>query len=444
MAARGRILLLICSFPVSLALSQTGTSPFNADSLFFDGLRLFRLGETEEARVRFRVLLNAYPRYHDARILYGRILSWDKDYRSAITQFDSVLFFQPGNREARFAKAQTYAWSGRYRSAADILHALTEEAPASASYWLQLANVYFWGGSPRKALEYYERAYIRDPLSQDILRGLARVHRRLRSNELSLRWYRKLLERVPGDFEALGEIMRQTYRSNHEVQIQGVYESFVKPEITEHTIAQVEYYVAANEDWKPFLHYSRVSKFSEHDNRFGGGSYVTLDYSVSVLAQVLLAPNARIAPQVDALADVTVPVVSGIELTGGYRYLKFDSLHVHVPSPAVTLFLSNRSWLTVRGYFGFGSDKTSSTATTATAFFLPTPFTTIRAGVFTGNETFRATTFQEIASLRSSGGLFGFKSRISQSLALDAQYQFTSRTRLSNSHLIQLAVSFLF
>lgn len=447
MAARCRIVFLsflLWWLPASPARSQSASPTLNPDSLFFEGLRLYRAGASKEARVRFRAVLDRAPLYHDARVLYGRILAWDEDYRGAVSQFDSVLFYQPGNREARFAKAQVLAWSGRYRSAADILLVLTEEVPASAPYWLQLAHVYLWGRSPLKAVEYYEKAYLRDPDSPETLRGLARAHRQLRSNDLSLLWYLKLLDKVPGDQEALGEILRLSFRSDHEIQIQGSYESFTVSGFKEHTIGQLEYYLTLNENWKPFLHFSRISKFSADENRMGIGTYATIDYSISVLAQVLVVPDARIAPEFDGLAELSVPVGSGFEVVGGYRYMKFDSLHVHVPAPGLTLYLSDHSWVTARGYFGFASDNTTSGAFTAIASFRPHPLATVRLGGFTGNETIRATTFREVASLKSSGVFVGVRGRVSRFFALDGQYQYTSRSLSSNSHLILFSFSFLF
>lgn len=436
--------LLFTVFFITLpgvARPQTGSQ--DPDSLFFDSLRLQRSGRFEEARVTLKALLNRFPLYHDARLLYGRLLAWDSQYGAAMVQIDSVLFFQPTNVEARFTKAQILAWSKRYRQAADILLALSEEDPKSAVYRTELGKVYLWGGSPAKALQQYEQAYLIVPTSADVLRGLARVHRRLRSFELSRYWYEKLQQRVPADAEAQAEIISLSYRSAVEIQVQGSYEAFSASGLKAHSIGQVEVYASPQEDWKPFAHFSRVSKFSETDYRLGLGSYVTLGYSLTALAQGIVSPNARIAPSMDLLAELSWGAVDGFELIGGYRYVKFDSAHAHILQPGATWYIASDVWLTVRAYVGLTSTRTSNSAV-AVMYYLIDPLTVFRLGAFTGTEAFRATTLSEVATQKTAGVFAGLKSRVSKTIAIGVLYQFTSRNSPSDSHLGLVTLSFLF
>ena len=437
--------LFIVSLSITLfAVAQPRARSQDPDSLFFESLRLQRSGDYHEARVILRGLLDRFPLYHDARLLYGRLLAWDSQYTSAMIQVDSVVFFQPSNVEARFVKAQILAWSHRYRQSADILLALLDENPKSSLYKSELAKVYLWGGSPRRALDMYELAYLQSPESSEVLRGLARTHRQLRSFELSRYWYEKLLARVPGDREAQSEIIRLTYRSNIEVQFMGSYEAFTSSSIKEHTIGQLEVYASPQEDWKPFLHMSRVSKFSESDYRYGLGSYISLDYSLTALVQGIVSPKARIAPTADLLGELNWGITDGLDAIGGYRYLKFDSTHAHILQPGVTWYVSMDAWLTVKLYVGLTSTGATTNSSTATFYYSLDPLTVIRAGAFSGTEAFRATSFSELSSLKTSGGFAALKSRISKPLALEILYQFTARNSPSNSHLALITVSLLF
>jgi len=442
--SRTTFLLFTGLFFTIVVVAQPKAGSQDPDSLFFHSVRLQRTGHHEDARIILRGLLDRFPLYHDARLLYGRLLAWDSQFSSAMVQIDSVLFFQPTNVEARLTKAQILGWSKRYRQAADILLALSEENPTSGLYKAELAKVYLWGGSPRRALEQYEQAYLRNPESSDVLRGLARTHRQLRSFELSRYWYEKLLERVPGDAEAQAEIVRLTYRSNVEVQIQGSYEGFSSSGVKAHSLGQVEVYASPQEDWKPFLHFSRVSKFSENDIRYGLGSYVTLNYSLMALAQGIVSPNARIAPDMDLLAELNWGVADGFELIGGYRYVKFDSAHAHILQPGATWYMTGDAWLTVKVYVGLTSSGATTNSTTAAVYYSLDRLTVLRVGAFTGTEAFRATTFNELSALKTSGGFAALKSRVSKPFAIEVLYQYTARNSPSDSHLALVTLSFLF
>lgn len=429
-----------CWYP---AFSQPISSD-DPDSSFLHALQLQRAGDLDGAKRELNSLLRRFPDYHDARVQYGLFLAWDGRYQLALQHFDSVLFVQPSHVEARFARAQTLAWSGRYRQSVDILLALIQEYPQNARFLSEAGHVHLRGGAPRTALEYYEKAYIRLPNDKDVMRDLARTHRTLGNEELALYWYRKLLVASPGDDEARAEVLRLTYQADHEIQVSAAYESFTTEGIRQHTLAQAEYYYAVDTDWKPFLHYSRVSKFSKTENRFGGGLYSIITHALNAFVQVIVSPKATVVPKLDVTAEFNVGAIRSIELIGGYRMLQFDSLNVNVLMPGFTWYVGDEIWITGRGYFGLIPDQETSSTGTMTLSFRPTPLTTIRLGGFAGNEILRGTTIGELSSIRSSGAYAGIKSRLDLHLSVDVQYLYTHRNSPAHSHLMTATVSFLF
>ena len=68
-------------------------------------------GEYDSAAVDARKLINSFPSYGDARILLGRILSWQKDYSNAGTVIDTLLKSEPDNADALSAKRYILLWS---------------------------------------------------------------------------------------------------------------------------------------------------------------------------------------------------------------------------------------------------------------------------------------------------------------------------------------------
>jgi YaiO family outer membrane protein len=68
-------------------------------------------GDLKSAAISARKLVNQYPAYGDARILLGRILSWQKNYDDALAVIDTLLASDPGNEDALSARRDIMVWS---------------------------------------------------------------------------------------------------------------------------------------------------------------------------------------------------------------------------------------------------------------------------------------------------------------------------------------------
>jgi len=68
-------------------------------------------GDYETASTAARKLVNAYPAYGDARILLGRILAWQKDFKQAAAVIDTLLATDPDNEDALSARRDISLWS---------------------------------------------------------------------------------------------------------------------------------------------------------------------------------------------------------------------------------------------------------------------------------------------------------------------------------------------
>jgi YaiO family outer membrane protein len=68
-------------------------------------------GDYITAAAAARKLVNRFPSYGDARILLGRILSWQRDYITAAAVIDTLLLKEPGNKDALEARKNISLWS---------------------------------------------------------------------------------------------------------------------------------------------------------------------------------------------------------------------------------------------------------------------------------------------------------------------------------------------
>lgn len=68
-------------------------------------------GDHTTAAAAARKLVNSFPEYGDARILLGRILAWQKNYKEAAAVIDTLLMTEPDNADALSAKRDISLWS---------------------------------------------------------------------------------------------------------------------------------------------------------------------------------------------------------------------------------------------------------------------------------------------------------------------------------------------
>ena len=437
LAALSRILGLLASFSTVVAAQDP-------DSLLSAAVRQERTGDTRAAQSSLRTLLSRHPQHHDARVFYARLLSWDQRYDEALSQYDFILSADPGHPDARFGTAQVLAWMGRHDRSLKFVEQLVREDSASPSYVVLLANVQLWSGRSQEALASYERALQLDPTSLEILRGLARSSVQLGRSESALTWYQRVALLSPGDAEARAEVYRLTYQATHEVLLQGQNESFIETGRSSHQLLAFEYYAALDPVWKPYAHFSRVTRFSKTDTRFGIGAYVNPSFGTGIFLQGVISPNATVVPEFDISAELDRLLFRNLEGVAGYRYMEFDSSNVHIFSPGLTIYFGAASWITPRLYWSTSSSGSTSTSVVLTLFYQLGESSKVRLGGFAGAEAFRATTLREITESKSSGYLLGMKSRLHKLIATDAQYQFTRRENSSDAHQLTLTLSLLF
>lgn len=438
------IAMLLFHLPPFLLLFQTALSfQSNLDSLFQIAVAHQRAGNYAQSKTAVRLLLDQRPDHHDARNLYARLLAWEGDFTQALVQYDSVLLLERTDREARYGKGLVFAWMKQYDKAQELFDALHAEDPSNPSYLLQQGNLFLWSQQPTLAYEKYEQAYRLDSSSVEIVRGLARSSARDRKYRRAVDWYRKVLSLSPGDPEARHEIVRFSYTARHELQLQWHREYIRYAASTQNTIGAMEYYYTIDESWKPYLHASVASKFGKSENRFGVGLYSAVKVGMGLFAQLLFSPGATVIPTFDGTFEIDQQIGTGIDALLTYRFLGFAAASVHVVSPGMTMYASDRIWLTPRLYFSTSS-STRSMSGVLTAFYTPSERATLRLGVTVGDESFRATTLREIVSTRSTGFFAGAKTRLHENLAFESFYQYTARQHDVRFHQLTAVISLLF
>ncbi len=103
------VLSVLAIFPATVqSFSQEIQDP---ESEFLRIREIAFSGDYSVAAADARRLVNSYPSYGDARILLGRILAWQKNFKEAAAVIDTLLATDPDNADALSARKDITLWS---------------------------------------------------------------------------------------------------------------------------------------------------------------------------------------------------------------------------------------------------------------------------------------------------------------------------------------------
>lgn len=104
-------------FIILLTEGLFNSNPVSAQEISNPEAEYFRIrdmafaGDYSGAAIAVRKLVNAFPAFGDARILLGRILAWQKDYKQAAAVIDTLLLTEPDNEDALSARRDITLWA---------------------------------------------------------------------------------------------------------------------------------------------------------------------------------------------------------------------------------------------------------------------------------------------------------------------------------------------
>jgi tetratricopeptide (TPR) repeat protein len=98
-------------------------------------------GQYEVARAIVRPLLEAYPDYHDVRLLLGRTYAWTHQFDTAREHFRAVLQRDETYLDAYNALADAERWAKRPQAALSVLDTGLRHHPETASLLTKKAEI---------------------------------------------------------------------------------------------------------------------------------------------------------------------------------------------------------------------------------------------------------------------------------------------------------------
>lgn len=150
----------------------------NPDAMFKEAQNLAAGGKRKEASEKCEKILSLCPDCVDARILLGRIHSWDKDYAGARVELEKALKAKPDYEDAVEALIDVELWSGDAAKALFICDEALKTKPGNADLLYKRALSLESLGRADEAKTAAADALKADASNQNAVKLLARLNKK--------------------------------------------------------------------------------------------------------------------------------------------------------------------------------------------------------------------------------------------------------------------------
>ena len=123
-----------------------------------EGIKLFRMGKTQEALALLEKEAKASPTDPDVFNAIAIIHSQGKDFEEALKYFDKALALKKGNFKTMYNKLNLLVSMGRMDDAKAMLKNMTVEYPNHATGWVNYGAILMQSGAREEALQCYDKA----------------------------------------------------------------------------------------------------------------------------------------------------------------------------------------------------------------------------------------------------------------------------------------------
>ena len=272
------------------------------------------------------------PADDDARVFYGTVLSWRAKYVEARDQLSRVLAEHPDHSDALQALINVELWSHDPGRAEELARQGLSADPNNIDLWLARATALRDLGRRREALATIDRVLQLSPANADAKRLRRTISDPIREWEAKLSY-------------------SSDWFSDHRSVLQQTSLSLRAPSPIGPLLATVN-----RADQYGLTSYQTEIEAYPH---LGPRTYGHLEFGYS--------PDANLYPGYRGSAELFHGVGHGIELSGGYWHLQFDT-GVNVYTFAVGKYCGN--WLfTGRGFLTPGAGMTGTALLSARRFF---------------------------------------------------------------------------
>jgi len=172
---KGIISIIISSLLLLLLIMQNSFAQSVAQLRYEVGMEYFKNKNYSSAIDQFEQVLKLRP--YDCKTLnaLGQIYKLNKNYYKALTYFQKAVQINRKDIEAHTNIAQTYAWSGDYQEAIKMYQTILKSDSLNVKLRLGLGDAYSWDKKYIDAVLQYNLVLSKYPDNIEAILGLARI-----------------------------------------------------------------------------------------------------------------------------------------------------------------------------------------------------------------------------------------------------------------------------
>lgn len=276
--------------------------------------RLARTGHTREALQQFQDIVRQHPDDVEARLWLARLQRRVGTRDLAEMEFRRALGQAPDHPDALIGLAVLLNARGAYEEASALLDRAEQLAPQSPEVLSARAQGCWLSGRASEAEAYYARALAITPSDSDIRRGLESV-RRINRHRVEASFFTETPARSSSG--AHGADVNIDFRATDRLRV--------------NARIQAQTHVAQN------------------DARAGGGLVWRLTRDLTLRGSTLIGPGADIIARSDTVGELEY-LQGRLESAFGVRQMSFTTADVWIVAPSGTLWLTDRTAVSVRYY----------------------------------------------------------------------------------------------
>ena len=292
-------------------------------------------------------------------------LAGDGNDADALAMFQALAAADPGNHPARLWIARLHERGGHTARAEAVYRSVLLEDEASLEAMLGVARALLAQDQTKDAILMAERAEQLSANNAEVLALLGKAHAVAGHDAQSVAYYRKAAAAEPTGIRRI-DVERARRGHDHRVDVRGFGEEYSGS--TPDTLAsEIGVNLRLSPRLRAFGRGEVQRKFSETEERGGGGVEWRWKPSTTLTGQALAGPGNDIMPRADVLGEIGY-AYHQTAISGGVRYFHFGSAETVIISPAGTwwpsdrLVLSARYALSVTQFEGFSGTTKGHTA----------------------------------------------------------------------------------
>lgn len=174
------------------------------DATFFEAIKFFQLGQTQEAFVSFEKCITIDPAFSEGYYYLGLLHEKKGNRPLSLSLFEKAHFLRPGQYYIHEALAQSYVKSGQYVKAAETFEKIAQKHSQKGIHLKDAGFYYRLANKNNKALKVYQILEKKQGVQEEFSLAKKHIYLTLNKSSKALSELKKLSESYPKELKYMG------------------------------------------------------------------------------------------------------------------------------------------------------------------------------------------------------------------------------------------------